>query len=105
MAILQRLDRGLDDMAGGLEIWLADREADDGLALCLQRLGAGQDLERGLGAKAAHAARQLKHLSFLFAAKGPLGAVIPARILRVRGLTAGCPRRQEFADWRQRPCR
>src|SRR5687767_11747935 len=104
MAILQRLDRGLDDMAGGLEIWLADREADDGLALCLQRLGAGQDLECGLGAKAAHAARQLKHLSFLFAAKALRGR-FQARILWAGGLTMGCPRRQEFADWRQRPCR
>ena len=61
MAVFQRLDRSLDDMAGCLEVGLADRQADDALALGLQRLGAGQDFERGFGAKAAHAARQVKH--------------------------------------------
>src|SRR5262245_60074443 len=71
MTVLQGLDRGLDDVAGGLEVRLANGEAGDGLALGFQRLGARQDLEGRFGAKAAHAARQLKHVSSSSRSRGP----------------------------------
>ncbi len=104
VAVLQRLDRRLDDMARGLEVGLADAEADDGLALGLQRLGAGQDLERRFGAKAAHAARQLKHVSYPlcspeFAVRAPqLAGPFSGRILWGRPAAVGGPDRQDFAE-------
>ncbi len=61
MALGERAASGLDDVLRGGEIRLADAEIDDVAALALQRRGACQDLEGGLGAEAAHAPGQDGH--------------------------------------------
>ena len=61
VAVAQRLDGGLDDVLGRLEVGLADAEVDDVLALALQVGGAGQHLEGGLGAQALQVRHELQH--------------------------------------------
>ena len=52
VAVAQRLDGGFDDVAGRLEVGLADAEVDDRLALALELGGARQHLEGRLGSQA-----------------------------------------------------
>jgi hypothetical protein len=59
LAVAQRLDRRFDDMRRGKKIGLADSQIDDALALGLERLGAGQDLECGFGAEPGHGLGEL----------------------------------------------
>ena len=61
MPVPQRLDPGLDDMLGRAEIRLPDPEIDDVLAVGGQRLGARENLERGLGAKAGEGGGGVEH--------------------------------------------
>src|SRR6516162_7676380 len=61
MAVGERLAAGLDDVFRGREIGLADPEIDDRAALCGERVGARQHLERGLGSESAHAPGHLQH--------------------------------------------
>ena len=56
---LQRLDRGVGDVGGGVEVGLADLEVDDAAPLGLEGPGANQDFEGGLRAEPRQAFREL----------------------------------------------
>ncbi len=61
LAVMQRLDRGLDNMRRGFEIGLADAEVDDVAALRLQGGGFRQHRERVFLADAIKRRNQMKH--------------------------------------------
>ena len=52
--VTQRLDPGLNDVVGGIEIGLADLEVDYFPAGGFQGLGPREHLECGLGSQPAH---------------------------------------------------
>jgi hypothetical protein len=56
----QRLDRGLDDMRRGREVRFADLQVDDLGAGVLQGPGAGEYLERPLGAELGYPVGELE---------------------------------------------
>src|SRR3972149_11299102 len=60
VSALQCPDGRLDDMRRRVEVWLADFQVDDVAALGLKAAGLRQHLKRGLGAKSAHAVRELE---------------------------------------------
>ena len=54
----QRIDGGVDDIGGRVEVRLADLQVNDVLALRLQRAGPDQHFKGGFGAEARHALGQ-----------------------------------------------
>src|SRR5690606_17062367 len=61
MPVPQRLDRGLDDMAGRLEVRLADAEIDDVLACRGECCGAGKHGEGVLFAQPVEGSNCVEH--------------------------------------------
>ena len=57
--VADRVDAGLLDVFGRVEVGLADLHVHDAAALRFERLRAGKDFERALAAEAAHGFAQI----------------------------------------------